>query len=203
MGAVDRQSGRLLGRQEEIVLMKAPSVPKSAGFTLIELMIGVAILGTIIAMGMPSFKQMLRNTQVRGAAESVASGVMRARAEAVAHNAKVEFVLSPDTSWYVDYQANPNPLARLDSRDNTSSVLATFTVLPVGATRITFNQLGQIVSPNPADGSLPLTQVTFTAPGSNVGLVAGVVLGLRVTIGAGGNARVCDPSLPTSNVRAC
>jgi hypothetical protein len=26
---------------------------------------------------------------------------------------------------------------------------------------------------------------------------------LRVTIGAGGNARVCDPGLPAGNIRAC
>jgi type IV fimbrial biogenesis protein FimT len=145
-------------------------------------------------VGLPSFTQMLRNSQVRGAAESVANGIQRARAEAVARNSKVQFTLAADTSWYVDYVATPNPAARLDSRDNTSSAAATITVLPAAATTITFNQLGQVVTPN-ADTSLPLTQVSFAATGSN--------LNLRVTIGAGGNARVCDPSLPTSNVRAC
>jgi type IV fimbrial biogenesis protein FimT len=195
MAADRRRAAELLGHQEEVVLMKTPSGSKSAGFTLIELMIGVAILGTLVAVGLPSFTQMLRNSQVRGAAESVANGIQRARAEAVAHNSKVQFTLAADTSWYVDYVATPNAAARLDSRDNTSSAAATITVLPAAATTITFNQLGQVVSPNPADGSLPLTQVSFAATGSN--------LNLRVTIGAGGNAKVCDPSLPTSNVRAC
>jgi type IV fimbrial biogenesis protein FimT len=173
--------------------MKALPKSKSAGFTLIELMIGVAILGTLVAVGLPSFTQMLRNSQVRGAAESVANGIMRARAEAVSHNAKVQFTLASDTSWYVDYVSTPNAAARLDSRDNTSSQAATFTVLPAAATTITFNQLGQVVAN--ADASAALTQVSFAATGSN--------LNLRVTIGAGGNAKVCDPSLPTTNVRAC
>jgi type IV fimbrial biogenesis protein FimT len=175
--------------------MKAPSGSKSAGFTLIELMIGVAVLGTLVAVGLPSFTKMLRSSQVRGAAESMANGIQRARAEAVAHNAKVEFVLSTDTSWYVDYQATPNAAARLDSRDNTNSVLASITVLPAAATRITFNQMGQVVSPNPADASLPLTQVTVVATGGNQTLL--------VKIGAGGNAKVCDPSLPAINIRSC
>lgn len=175
--------------------MAASPRGRSAGFTLIELMIAVTLLAILLSVGLPSFQQMMRNYEVRVAAESVANGLQRARAEAVAKNARVQFVLGAGTSWYVDFVATPNPAARLDSKASTDgSTNATLTVLPVGATTITYNQLGQMVTPNP-DGSAPLTQVSLAATGGNQNL--------RVIIGAGGNARVCDPSLPSSNVRAC
>ncbi len=175
--------------------MTASPRERSAGFTLIELMIAVTLLAILLSVGLPSFQQMMRNYEVRVAAESVANGLQRARAEAVAKNARVQFVLGAGTSWYVDFVATPNPAARLDSKASTDgSTNATLTVLPVGATTITYNQLGQMVTPNP-DGSAPLTQVSLAATGGNQNL--------RVIIGAGGNARVCDPSLPSSNVRAC
>lgn len=183
------------------MLMKASPRQGSAGFTLIELMIAVAILAVLVTVGLPSFREMLRNYEIRVAAESVSNGLQRARAEAVAKNARVQFVLGAGTSWYVDYVATPNPAARLDSSSGTETANATVTVLPVAATTLTFNQLGQIVTPNPADGfapgSAPLTQVDLNATGGN--------RSLRVTIGAGGSARVCDPdpSLPSSNVRKC
>lgn len=177
------------------MLMTASPRERSAGFTLIELMIAVTLLAILLSVGLPSFQQMMRNYEVRVAAESVANGLQRARAEAVAKNARVQFVLGAGTSWYVDFVATPNPAARLDSKASTDgSTNATLTVLPVGATTITYNQLGQMVTPNP-DGSAPLTQVSLAATGGNQNL--------RVIIGAGGNARVCDPSLPSSNVRAC
>ncbi len=176
---------------------------RSVGFTLIELMIAVALVAVLVTVGLPEFRQMLRNYEVRVAAESVSNGLQRARAEAVARNARVQFVLAAssgaNTSWTVDYVTKPvvsDP--PLDSRTSTDgSVNVTLTAVATDSsatTTITFNQLGQVVSPN-ADASLPLSRVDFAASGASQNL--------RVMIGAGGNARVCDPSLPSSNVRSC
>lgn len=177
--------------------MKTRPMTKSAGFTLTELMIGLTVLAVLSSLALPNFRQMMRNKEVSGAAESVANGLQRARAEAVSHNARVNFVLGTGTSWYVDYVSTPNPSARLDSRSSTDSANATLTAvaadLSTAATTITFNQLGQVVAN--ADASPTLGRVTFAASGANQSL--------QVRIGAGGNARVCDPSLPTTNVRAC
>lgn len=183
--------------------MKASAPTKSLGFTLTELMIAITVLAVLGAFALPSFRQMMRNKEVGSAAESVANGLQRARAEAVAHNARVMFVLGAgaagsSVSWTVDYVSKPvSTDPPLDFRSSTDSPNATLTALAsdlsTTATTITFNQLGQVVAN--ADASPVLKRVKFAASGANQNL--------QVWIGAGGNARVCDPSLPATNVRTC
>ena len=180
--------------------MKSFAKSKCAGFTLTELMLTIAVLGVLVSVGLPSFREMLRSAEIRSAAESVSNGLQRARAEAVARNARVKFVLGAGTSWTVDYVTKPVPLdPPLDTRASTEgSTNATLTALAqdlaTAATTITYNQLGQVVTN--ADASLTLRRVNFAAAGST--------RILRVSIAAGGSAKVCDPLLAAgSSPRAC
>ena len=66
------------------------------GFSLIELVIAVAIMGILLALGAPTFSTYLRNVKLRSAAEAFMSGVQLARSEAVRMNANVEFLLTAD-----------------------------------------------------------------------------------------------------------
>jgi len=171
---------------------------RSAGFTLVEVMMTLAVLGILTMIAVPNFKQMLRNYEVRGAAESAAIGLQKARAEAVSRNASVQFVLGSGTAWTVDYVTKPVATdPPLDTRSSSDSPNATRTAvaadLSTAATTLTFNNIGLVVAN--ADGSPSLGRITVTASGASETL--------RVLIGAGGSARVCDPSLPTSNARAC
>lgn len=169
--------------------------PKSrqSGFTLIELMIAVVILGILASFAIPNFRSWMQNTQIRNAAESIANGLQRARAEAVSRNTRVAFVLNADSSWNIGVVA---PASAIASSSNEGAKDAAVNVLPAGATTITFNNLGGIVTPTNADGSAPISQVDLSAPDGS--------RNLRVTIGVGGNTRMCDPSLaPNSSPRAC
>jgi type IV fimbrial biogenesis protein FimT len=181
------------------VLITAFPRAKSAGFTLIELLVAVMVLIVLVGLGMPSFLQMLRNSEMRAAAEGVANGLQRARAEAVSKNAKIQFVLGSGTSWTVDYVTKPvstDPV--IDSRESNEGsphalLVAVAADLSTAATTVTFNQLGQVVANTPASPSI--AQITLTAPAGNQTL--------RVTVGVGGNTRVCDPGVSSPNVRAC
>ena len=183
------------------MLSRAVSPGRSAGFTLTELMIAVAVFATLITVGLPSFRQMLQNYQVRVAAESVANGLQRARAEAVARNAPVFFALASSSSstWTVDYVTKPvstdPPIDSRSSAEGSANVAVTAVAsdLSTAATSITFNNLGQVTSP----AATTLARVTFNASATGGNQT------LRVVIGAGGNAKVCDPSLPTTNLRYC
>lgn len=181
------------------MLMRRAPRTRSRGVTLIELMIGIAILGALVLIALPNFRQMLRNYEVRAAAESIANGLHRARTEAITKNAPVYFLLGSGTSWTVDYVTKPvasdPPLDSRPSNEGSpnASLTALASDLATPANRITFNNLGQVI-PN-ADASPAIAQVNVTA--------LEATQTLRVAIGPGGNARVCDPSLPAGNVRAC
>ncbi len=182
------------------MLKNAHPRTKSRGFTLPELLIAVAVLGVLVSFGMPSFTQMLRNAEIRNAAESISNGIQRARAEAVSRNATVQFVMGTGSSWNVDYVTKPVPTdppldTRAGSEGSTHVTLSALAAdLATAATTITFNNLGMVVAN--ADASPALAQVNLAATGAN--------RNLRITVGAGGNAKVCDPTLAAgSSPRAC
>jgi type IV fimbrial biogenesis protein FimT len=166
---------------------------KSSGFSLIELMVVVALLAIVASVGFPSFRGMLMNSQVRNATESVLNGIQKARAEAVKRNANVEFVLGADTGWVVQLPSGTN----IESRSSSEgSVNVTRTTTPATSTTVTFNSFGGVTAANATAPTAPFTQVDFAATGAD--------RSLRVTVGAGGNVRMCDPNLAAgSNPRAC
>lgn len=166
------------------------------GFSLVELMITVAVLAILLGVAIPSFQTMVINTQIRNATESITNGLQRARAEAVARNTNIEFVLGTNSAWAINVIS---PASVIESRLSTEgSTNVTRTVAPAGATTLTYNNFGQVVTPNPANGSAPgsapLTQVDLTAVGGSKDL--------RVMVGS--SVRMCDPSLSViANPRGC
>lgn len=173
--------------------MNASAKSGSRGFTLIEMLMTVAMLAILLAIAVPSLQTWGMNSQVRTAAESIVNGLQRARAEAVARNTDVEFVLGGDTSWEVKLVGNPTPIDSRASSEGSRNVTLTALAadLATAATTITYNNLGGV---KPSVSSL--VRVDLTA--------VGATKNLRVQIGTGGNARMCDPSLATgSSPRAC
>lgn len=67
------------------------------GFSLIELMIVVGIMGVLMALAAPSFSIYLRNVKLRAAADTFLASVQMARIEAVRMNSPVEFLLTTAT----------------------------------------------------------------------------------------------------------
>jgi type IV fimbrial biogenesis protein FimT len=166
-------------------------IQKSAGFTLIEMLIVVAIVALLTTLGIPSFRVWIQNTQIYNAAESAQNGLQKAKAEAVKRNSNVTFALlgaSPDwvSSWIV---TDATTGATVESRSGgegskniTAKGLAADGVTT--ATTVTFSNLGGVVA-NAAN----LGQIDFSSSltGSR---------NLRVTIGingVGSNVRMCDP----------
>lgn len=171
--------------------------PKSRplGFSLIELLIGIVIMAILLSLAMPSFQAWLQNTQIRNAAESVQNGLQRARAEAVGRNTDVEFVLGAGSSWVVRVAGGADIESR-SSGEGSKDVIVTIT--PAGATTLTFNNFGGVKAAN-ADASAPFTQVDLDSPV----LSAADSQELRITIGMGGNVRMCDPNASAPSPRAC
>jgi type IV fimbrial biogenesis protein FimT len=72
--------------------------PVARGFTLIELMVVVAIAAVLLAIGVPSFKSFIEGQRVKTAASDFATAAVFARSEAIKRNAEVG-VVAATTGW--------------------------------------------------------------------------------------------------------
>ncbi|MES2263364.1 MAG: prepilin-type N-terminal cleavage/methylation domain-containing protein [Pseudomonadota bacterium] len=77
------------------------------GTTLIELMIGLAIIAFMLSLGLPSMNNWLVTNKARSAGEFYADGFTMARRQALSHNASSRIVLTPNAlsgqmNWQVD-----------------------------------------------------------------------------------------------------
>lgn len=162
----------------------------------------------VLALGMPSYSIWIQNTRIRTAAESIQSGIQLARSEAVQRNARVQFLLDGvHSGWTLGCETvvgdnNGDGVddcpAEIQSRaaSEGSSSDVVITTMPADSDVIVFTRLGAV------DGALnPFTQVDV----GSATLSAADSRPLRVTVGVGGNVRMCDPAttLSTTDPRKC
>lgn len=69
----------------------------AAGFTLIEALIVLAIIGVLAAVGIPSFSQMIANQRTKSIASDLFTSLVRARSEAIKRN--TEITIRPTGNW--------------------------------------------------------------------------------------------------------
>ncbi|MCK9389927.1 MAG: GspH/FimT family pseudopilin, partial [Sulfuritalea sp.] len=62
--------------------------------SLVELAIGLLIVGTLLALAAPSYTGWIQNTKIRTTAEAILNGLQLARAEAVRRNTQIRFQLT-------------------------------------------------------------------------------------------------------------
>ncbi len=161
-----------------------------SGVTLIELMIAIALMAILMLLAMPSYSVWLQNSRIRSVSESVLNGLQRARAEAVARNKNVAFVLGTNSGWTVTDIGSGAAIDSKSSGEGSQGV--SVSILPANATTITFGSLGTVLSN--ANGSAAITQVDFD---SSV-LSAANSRKLRITVGVGGSVRMCDPNVSSA-----
>lgn len=89
------------------------------GFTLIELMVTIAVAAILLAVAVPSFRHLIISNRLTTAANNVVTAVTLARSEAIKRNANVDF--SKNIGGEVTYT---------DSKNNTTTVYGAPTMPP-------------------------------------------------------------------------
>jgi type IV fimbrial biogenesis protein FimT len=201
--------------------MRAVNRAQGAGFTLVEAAVVVAIMGILLAVGMPPMSKWLLARKAAASAVFYQDGFAFARNQAIARNAASRLVLIENAAngqmdWRVDV-CLPNLATPCDDGhgtwSTTSTAVAGFTSVqrsaaampgegeiaqsftPSGATEVYFNALGWVngnVTPR-------LTRIGI-APAPNR---ANAFRPLAVAVTLGGIASVCDPAAAAHATRGC
>lgn len=74
-------------------------MPRQRGFTLVELLIAVVMMGLIAAIGAPKLGAIRDNASVQSAAQQIGAYVATARAAAIRRGLRANFKTNADTMW--------------------------------------------------------------------------------------------------------
>jgi len=87
---------------------------REAGFTLIETMIVVAIIGIMAAISIPQILNYMRHFRIRGAIAELGSGLNQARMRAITKSAQhgVVFATQNNTTYWIHIEDDQGPLPR-------------------------------------------------------------------------------------------
>lgn len=206
-------------------------ITRLRGFTLIELMVGVALFALLMTLAIPTFTVMINNARLREMGASIMAGLQAARSEALRRNQTVEFALTADPvtdgsdinvtangtgpTWVVralDDLAVPTGTlvdfrAGLEGSNQTDPAalyarIASTSLPPSGTIR--FDALGR--SPTIATASGATFDIT-PANANECRAQGGDLRCVRVVVTTSGRVRMCDPSVdPVANpndTRAC
>ncbi|HET9643344.1 MAG TPA: GspH/FimT family pseudopilin [Burkholderiaceae bacterium] len=187
------------------------------GFSLIELMIVVAVLALLLAFGMPALSTWAVDARIRSVAESLQNGLRLAQSSALQRNRIGVFTLTEATpSWQATPSANginwyvrTLPLAGSDEAGSTrasdfyieGNAVSSQSGISVsdGPAQLCFSPLGVQTTASGSYGSLDVScsvrnpatyKVSSGVPGSR---------SMNVLVYPGGRVRMCDPSKPLSS----
>lgn len=194
------------------MLTRAPARP--AGFSLVELMVVIAVVGLLLLAAVPSFGTWSADARIRSAAESLQNGLRLAQGEALQRNRRSAFALTADAptlqarpaanggNWFVrtllldgsGESDDPAKDAAAARRLIDGGHVAASNVNITGPALLCFGPLGRLVE---LDSEATGLDVACQVDEPVVYVVSAPVVGsrtLQVRVQRGGRVRMCDPA---------
>lgn len=178
------------------------------GFSVIELMVVVAVAATLAVLSMPTLSGTISNAKVRSVTEALQNGLRKAQSEAIVRSHQTAFVLTNANpvltatpaangkNWYVQVL----PVVASETVDSTFFVQGgsfgsqTSGVTITGPAAICFNSMGRVVA-NPTPGLGTGVSCSAPAPTTTFDVTkTGADRTLELQVSAGGKIRMCDKS---------
>ena len=186
------------------------------GFSIIELSVGLTIVGVLLALGMPSLSGYVQNARLGAAAKSFYTGLQIARTEAIKRNTAVEFVLTNSViapgventlasdvqgkNWVVRTRTSASaPYTLIEAKPMAEGGGANPAVtVAAGTALVTFNSLGGTTT------QLGDT-IALANPVQGLCVPAGPVRCWNVVVTPGGQLQLCnpDPAAVAGDTRKC
>ena len=190
------------------------------GFTIVELMVALTIVGIMAAVGTPLIATMIQNAKLGSATKSYTAGIQTARSEAIRRNVPVDFVLTDSSvaanvsgsangkNWVVRWnEAGTQRLVEGKAAGDGSA--------QAGGNSVTIK--GEVTAPSPGTFSGVLTFNGFGAvnsgetvaldvrnpKGGDCAAANGPMRCQRIQVRPGGQISVCDPKAVAGDSRFC
>jgi len=116
------------------------------GFTLVELMITISILGLIAILSVPNYQRFMHGWRLNGETQQLASALRTARSSAVMKNIDVVFTFNTDDgtySWFEDTNRNGNlDNGEYQSAEYNIGETIEFAATTLSSTTLTFGSKG-------------------------------------------------------------
>lgn len=139
------------------------TVMRRRGFTLVELMVGIAVAGILLAAGAPSFTGMIARLRLEGALNELSVDLQYARSESVRERAAVALTVANDGATYaITTNAGATTL-------KTVTLPAAVTLTP-GAS-VSFDSLRGMAATATFDGTSTNTAAALRANTTSMGRV--------------------------------
>ena len=167
------------------------------GFSLIELMVVVALLAILLVMGVPAYRDYVTNSRVRAVASDLREGLQLARTEAIRRNNNATFCLAAasGTGWKI-VTGTACTGTEVRSKPATSSEASDVTLSPTDLT-VTYSGTGRTT------GAAGTTLTTLSITRKDSASCSGDCLSMRVEISPGGMIRTCNTGISAGDPQAC